>query len=88
MAEQKTEWEKYLPLVEFAYNNTVHSSTGKAPFEVIYGKVIVPPILRTKDEIFAADEYVRDLETVFSQVRTAIERSQLKQKQAADKHRR
>ena len=44
--------------------------------------------LRTKDEIFAADEYVRDLETAFSQVRTAIERSQLKQKQAADKHRR
>ena len=58
--------EKYLPLVEFAYNNTVHSSTGKAPFEVIYGKVIVPPILRTKDQLFAADEYVRDLVTAFS----------------------
>ena len=60
----------------------------KLLLEVIYGKVIVPPILRTKDEIFAADEYVRDLETTFSQVRTAIERSQLKQKQVADKHRR
>ena len=48
----------------------------------------MPPIHRTKDEIFAADEYVRDLETTFSQVRTAIERSQLKQKQAVDKHRR
>ena len=88
VADQKSEWEKYLPLVEFAYKNTVHSCTRKAPFEVIYGKVIVLPILRTKDEIFAADEYVRDLETAFSQVQTAIERSQLKQKQAADKHRR
>ena len=54
VAERKAEWEKYLPLVEFAYNNTVHSSIGKAPFEIIYGKVILPPILRTKDEIFAA----------------------------------
>ena len=88
VAEQKTEWERYLPLVEFAYNNTVHSSTGKAPFEVIYRKVIVLPILRTKDEIFAADEYVRDLETAFTQVRTAIEKSQEKHKKAADKHRR
>ena len=88
VAEQKTEWEKYLPLVEFAYYNTVHSSTGKVPFEMIYGKVILPPILRTKDEIFAADEYVRDLETAFTQVRTAIERSQEKYKKTANKHRR
>ena len=51
---------------EFAYNNTVHSSTRKAPFEIIYGKVILPSFLRTKDEIFVADEYVRDLETTFS----------------------
>ena len=73
VAGRKAEWEKYLPLVEFAYNNTVHSSTGKAPFEIIYGKVILPPILRTKDEIFAADEYVGNLETALSQVQTAIE---------------
>ena len=72
VADQKSQWEKYLPLVEFAYNSTVHSSIGKAPFEVIYRKVILPPILRTKDEIFAADEYVRDLEIAFSQVRTKI----------------
>ena len=88
VVDHKSEWKRYLPLVEFVYNNKVHSSTGKAPFEVIYGKVILPPILRTKDEIFAADEYVRDLETAFTQVQTAIERSQEKHKKAADKHRR
>ena len=33
--DQRNQWEKYLPLVEYAYNNTVHSSTGKSPFEVI-----------------------------------------------------
>ena len=25
--DQRGQWEKYLPLVEYAYNNTVHSST-------------------------------------------------------------
>ena len=39
VSDQRTDWEKYLPLVEFAYNNTVHSSTSKAPFEVIYGRI-------------------------------------------------
>ena len=61
VGEQKTEWETYLPLVEFAHNNTIDSSTRKAPFEVMYGKVILPPILKIKDEIFATEEYVREI---------------------------
>ncbi|KAH0716684.1 hypothetical protein KY285_012715 [Solanum tuberosum] len=32
-----TSWEDYLPIVEFAYNRTFHSSTSKTPFEVVYG---------------------------------------------------
>ena len=30
-------WEKYLPLVEFAYNNSYHSTIGMAPYEALYG---------------------------------------------------
>jgi len=30
-------WEEYLPLVEFAYNSTPQTSTGKSPFELMYG---------------------------------------------------
>ncbi|MCO5581095.1 hypothetical protein L7F22_034971 [Adiantum nelumboides] len=37
ISNQKTQWERYLPLVEFAYNNTIHSSTGKTPFEIVEG---------------------------------------------------
>jgi hypothetical protein len=30
-------WEECLPFVEFAYNRTVHSTTGFSPFEIVYG---------------------------------------------------
>ncbi|MCO5601048.1 hypothetical protein L7F22_055165 [Adiantum nelumboides] len=86
--DQKTQWERYLPLVEFAYNNTIHSSTGKAPFEIVEGAMKVPPFLSTKDKIFEADEYTRDLDTAFAKVRETLQKSQERQKKAADRHRR
>ena len=36
--DQKPKWEDYLYLVEFAYNNSYHSSLEMAPFEVLYGR--------------------------------------------------
>lgn len=31
-------WESHLPLAEFAYNNSYHSSIGMAPFEALYAE--------------------------------------------------
>ena len=36
--EWKGDWERQLPLVEFAYNNSFHASIGMAPYEVLYGR--------------------------------------------------
>lgn len=36
-SEQGEEWLDILPVAEFAYNNTVHSSTGQTPFFVVQG---------------------------------------------------
>ena len=88
VADRQTQWEKYLPLMEFAYNNTIHSSTRKAPFERIYGRPLLLPIMVTKEKIFSADEFISDFESSYTQVKRAIERSQEKQKREADKHRR
>ena len=30
-------WDKYIPLMEFAYNNSYQSSIGMAPYEALYG---------------------------------------------------
>ncbi|GJW86691.1 putative reverse transcriptase domain-containing protein [Tanacetum coccineum] len=31
-------WERHLPLVEFSYNNSYHSSIKASPFEALYGR--------------------------------------------------
>ncbi|MCO5553853.1 hypothetical protein L7F22_007379 [Adiantum nelumboides] len=88
VSEHKAAWEQYLPLVEYAYNNKVHSSTGKAPFEIVEGGEKVPPIFHTKDKIFEADRYVEGWQEAYKKVKYDLEKTQAKQKRAADSHRR
>lgn len=52
VSDHKENWEHTLPLVEYAYNDAVHSSTRKAPFESVEVGKKIPPILHTKDKIF------------------------------------
>ena len=40
----KNYWDGYFPLIEFAYNNTYHSSVDMAPFEDLYGRRCRSPI--------------------------------------------
>ena len=35
--EQGGTWDSHLPLIEFTYNNSYHSSIGMTPFEALYG---------------------------------------------------
>ncbi|GJX95006.1 putative reverse transcriptase domain-containing protein [Tanacetum coccineum] len=47
-------WDVHLPLVEFSYNNSYHSSVRCAPFEALYGRKCHSLILRAKDRLKAA----------------------------------
>ncbi|GJR50752.1 hypothetical protein Tco_1401273 [Tanacetum coccineum] len=37
-------WDRHLPLVEFSYNNSYHTSIKVAPFEALYGRKCRSPI--------------------------------------------
>ncbi|KAK6229056.1 hypothetical protein SCA6_018007 [Theobroma cacao] len=37
-------WDRHLPLVEFAYNNSFQSSIGMAPYEALYGRKCRTPL--------------------------------------------
>ncbi|GJW30796.1 putative reverse transcriptase domain-containing protein [Tanacetum coccineum] len=37
-------WDRHLPLIEFSYNNSYHTSNKAAPFEALYGRKCRSPI--------------------------------------------
>ncbi|MCO5548519.1 hypothetical protein L7F22_001979 [Adiantum nelumboides] len=87
VSDNPAQWEHCLPLVEFAYNTTIHSSTGKVPFEIVEGARKPPPMVKVIDDVFEADKFVEDLDLANQQVQEAIQKAQEKQKKATDKHR-
>ena len=48
MLDFKGSWDQYLPLVEFAYNNSYHSSIGMPPYEALYGRKCRSPLCWTE----------------------------------------
>ncbi|KAG8493029.1 hypothetical protein CXB51_010399 [Gossypium anomalum] len=57
-------WERYLPLIEFAYNNSFQSSIKMAPYEALYGRKCRTPLFWTElseRKIFGVD-LIKDAE--------------------------
>ena len=44
MLEFKGSWDRYLPLMEFAYNNSYQLSIEMVPYEALYGRTCRTPL--------------------------------------------
>jgi hypothetical protein len=42
--EFKGSWVQYLPLIEFAYNNSYQATIGMPPYEALYGRKYQSPL--------------------------------------------
>ncbi|KAI3735922.1 hypothetical protein L6452_15448 [Arctium lappa] len=83
-------WDSHLPLVEFAYNNSYHSSIGMAPFEALYGRKCRTPVcwLEAGEKQFAGPEIVQETSDKVKGIRERLKAAQDRQKSYADKKRR
>ena len=57
-------WDRYIPLMEFAYNNSYQSSIGMAPYEALYGRRCRTPMCWTEmnEHKIIGPELVKDTE--------------------------
>ncbi|KAA3476284.1 Retrotransposable element Tf2 [Gossypium australe] len=79
-------WEKYLPLVEFAYNNSFQLSIKMAPYEALYGRKFQTPLHWTElseRQIHGVD-LVRETEEKVKVIRDCLKAASGRQKSYAD----
>ena len=65
--ENKNDWDNFLPLIQFAYNSSIHSTTQYSPFELTYGRQPRMPmdLLSSSDQLdlyLSIDSYARELQ--------------------------
>lgn len=91
---QVFQWDVLLPMVEFAYNNTVHSAINTTPFFANYGfhprffATLPEPFLAEKNaKRVAAHVFALDQQTVLHQVRDRMAETQLVMSRDANRHR-
>lgn len=79
----------HLPLVEFVYNNSFHTSIGMAPYEALYGRKCRSPLYW--DEVgkrkILGPEIIEKTVEVITKIRERIKTTQDRQKSYADRRR-
>ncbi|GJV80387.1 putative reverse transcriptase domain-containing protein [Tanacetum coccineum] len=82
-------WDVHLPLVEFSYNNSYHSSMRCAPFEALYGRKCRSPILWAEvgEGQLIGPELVQETTEKISQIKDRLKAARDRQKSYVDKRR-
>ncbi|GJZ54953.1 putative reverse transcriptase domain-containing protein [Tanacetum coccineum] len=80
-------WDVHLPLVEFSYNNSYHSSMRCAPFEALYGRKCCSPILWEKvgEGQLIRPKIMQETTEKISQIKDRLKTAHDRQKSHADK---
>ncbi|MBN2228639.1 MAG: DDE-type integrase/transposase/recombinase, partial [Candidatus Thorarchaeota archaeon] len=86
----KGTWNRYLPLIEFSYNNSYQATIGMAPYEALYGRRCRSPVhwYETGESEITAPEFVEDTTQAVKKIQTRMKSAQSRQKSYADRRRR
>jgi len=87
--EQGGTWDNHLPLIEFTYNNSYHSSIGMAPFEALYGRRCRTPLcwFESGENVVLGPDIVHQTTKKVKLIQEKMKASQSRQKSYHDKHR-
>ncbi|GJX97354.1 putative reverse transcriptase domain-containing protein [Tanacetum coccineum] len=79
-------WDRHLPLVEFSYNNSYHTSIKAAPFEALYDRKYCSPVYWTevRDSQLTGPEIIHETTEKIIQIKNRIQAARDRQKSYAD----
>ena len=83
-------WEDCLPYAEFSYNNSFQASSGKAPFEILYGRKCRTPLnwSETGERQLLGNDLITEAEEMCKVIRDNLKAAQSRKKSYYDsKHR-
>ena len=94
----QTDWDKFVDSVVFAYNSTIHDTTGITPYRMVFGEEIVLPVDLATEKVNAEQstipknqaEYVRELQRSLNEmydiVRDVTNKLSFRQKRYYDRN--
>nr|GEW51985.1 putative reverse transcriptase domain-containing protein [Tanacetum cinerariifolium] len=79
-------WDMHLPLVEFSYNNSYHTSIKAASFEALYGRKCRSPVcwVEVGDAQLTGPEIIHETTKKIIQIKSMIQAARDRQKSYAD----
>ncbi|GKA00699.1 putative reverse transcriptase domain-containing protein [Tanacetum coccineum] len=82
-------WDVHLPLAEFSYNNSYHSSIRCAPFEALYGRKCRSPVLWAEigESSLIGPELVQEMTNKVVLIKEKLKAARDRQKSYADNRR-
>jgi hypothetical protein len=93
VTEHHSQWDNTLPQVEFAYNDLGNRSTGKSPFQIVYGMQLkgIFELINSEQIVTRstnAEYFAEVMKELHSQVKERLQNSSQEYKRRVDQHRR
>jgi hypothetical protein len=93
VTEHHSSWDQIFPQAEFAYNDSVNRSTGKSPFQILYGTQPrevseLKELEQAKTSSASAKQFTEAMQELQTEVKQRLQKSNQEYKCRADQRKR
>jgi hypothetical protein len=93
VTEHHSQWDQILSQAEFAYNNSPNRSTGKIPFQIVYGMMPrgvseLRDMEQSEFRSVGAEDFTAEMQKLHDQIKEQLQNNNAEYKHRVDQHRR